>query len=109
MVLLVDDNVDILETCQQALEEEGFHVIPCTSGVEAIQAFYTHQEEINTVITDYYMPEMDGLELIQTLRMHQPSIKTILISGNFSGVLPHNIILLNKPFSFEALVAEIRG
>ncbi len=107
MILLVDDDADILETCQFALEENGHHVISCSSGYEAIKAFHTHQEEIDAVVTDYNMPEMDGLELIQNLRMRQPNIKTILISGNFSDHLPHNIILLQKPFSFDALLSKI--
>ncbi|MBN4058133.1 response regulator [Mariprofundus ferrooxydans] len=108
MILLVDDDLDILETCQQVLEESGFHVISCTSGVEAIKMFHTLQQEINTVITDYNMPIMTGLELIQNMRMHQPSIKTILISGNFSEKLPHNITLIEKPFSFDTLLSEVR-
>lgn len=108
MILLVDDDTDILETCQGALEERGFHVIPCASGQEAIQAFHTHQEEINTVITDYNMPGIDGLELIQSLRMHQPSLKTILISGNYFDDLPNNITFLSKPFTFDALMLAIR-
>lgn len=108
VILLVDDDADVLETCQFVLEAAGFHVIPCTSGAEAIKVFHTYEDEINTVITDYKMPEINGLELIQTLRMHQPSIKTILISGNFSSDLPNNITLLRKPFSFDDLIAHVK-
>ena len=107
VILLVDDDADVLETCQFVLEAAGFHVIPCTSGAEAIKVFHTYQDEINTVITDYKMHD-NGLELIQTLRMHQPSIKTILISGNFFGDLPNNITLLRKPFSFDDLIAYVK-
>jgi len=108
VILLVDDDTDILETCQSALEENGFHVIPCSSGQEAIHAFHTYQEEINTVITDFNMPGINGLELIQNLSMHQPCLKTILISGNYFGDLPNNITLLSKPFTFDALMLAIR-
>jgi len=109
LVLLVDDDLDILEVCELLLKDNGLHVIPCSSAYQAIQAFHTHQEEINTVVTDFHMPDMDGLELIQNLRMHQPSLKSILISGDFDKELPNNITFLRKPFSFETLIQKIKA
>ncbi len=109
MILLVDDNLDMLEACKSILEDHGYHVRSCSTSNEAIQAFHDHQEEIKIVITDYRMPNMDGLELIQNLRMYQPNIKTILISGDFDRKLPNNITFLQKPFSFEALIQEIKA
>ncbi len=107
MILLVDDDPDILEGCEMVLENHGFHVLPCRSGEEALQAFRTCQEEINTIITDYHMPHMDGLELIQRIRMQQPHIHTILISGDFNQALPSGVILLQKPFTMDVLVQAI--
>ena len=109
MILLVDDDLDILEACKFSLETQGFHVMPCSSAYQAIQAFHTHQEEINVVVTDYKMPDMDGVELIHNLRMHQPNIKTILVSGDFDQALPNNVAFLRKPFSLETLIHEING
>ena len=107
MILLVDDDPDILEACEIVLASHGFHVLACRSGEDALQTFRIHQEEINTVITDYHMPHMGGLELIQSIRMQQPSIHSILISGNFDQTLPNNIILLKKPFAMEVLIQAV--
>jgi len=107
LILLVDDDPDILEACGMVLETHGFHVLSSRSGEEALQIFRTHQEEINTVITDYHMPNMDGLELIQSIRMQQPNIHTILISGDFNQTLPNNVILLKKPFAMEVLIQAV--
>jgi len=109
LVLLVDDDLDILEVCELLLKDNGLHVIPCSSAYQAIQTFHTHQEEINTVVTDYRMPNMDGLELIQNLRMHQPDLKCILVSGDFDQKLPNNVTFLRKPFSFETLIQKIKA
>jgi DNA-binding NtrC family response regulator len=107
LILLIDDDPDILEACGIVLEAQNFHVLSCRSGEEALQTFRIHQEEINTVITDYHMPNMDGLELIQSIRMQQPKIHTILISGAFDQELPNNIILLKKPFSMDVLIQAV--
>ncbi len=107
MILFVDDDPDILESTQIALESYHFHVLACQSGEEALQAFRTYQEEINTIITDYHMPHMDGLELIQRIRMQQPNIRAILISGDFNQALPNGVTLFRKPFSMDALIQAI--
>jgi len=109
MILLVDDDPNVLEACQLVLGAHDFHVIPCKSGEEALEAFSTYQEEITILITDYNMPKMNGIELIQTIRMRQPNIKSILISGSFQQKLPSNIMLLKKPFPFETLIQSINN
>ena len=65
-VLLVDDQVDLLETLSEVLEAEGFSVDTAPDGRRALAAFEGRRPEV--VVADVDMPGMDGYELCRRLR-----------------------------------------
>lgn len=65
-VLIVDDSVGIREAMKYSLENEGYEVLVCDNGKNALSCF--NGQEINLVVTDLYMPEMDGIEFIRNVR-----------------------------------------
>jgi CheY-like chemotaxis protein len=65
-VLLVDDNLDALETMQMLLELQGYEVRALSSAREAIQvgpAYHPH-----VCVLDIGLPEFDGYQLARALR-----------------------------------------
>ena len=50
-------------------------------GVEAVEVFRQHQDEIRCVLSDLTMPRMDGWEALTALRKLSPDIPVILSSG----------------------------
>lgn len=65
-ILLVDDENDILEFVSYNLTKEGFQVVTCSNGKEAIQL--AKKENPDLIILDVMMPEMDGIETCHELR-----------------------------------------
>ncbi|MCC7332658.1 MAG: response regulator transcription factor [Flavobacteriales bacterium] len=65
-ILLVDDENDILEFVSYNLNKEGFQVITCNNGKEAIQI--AQKETPDLIILDVMMPEMDGIETCHEIR-----------------------------------------
>lgn len=65
-ILLVDDENDILEFVSYNLNKEGFQVITCKNGREAIQI--AQKETPDLIILDVMMPEMDGIETCHEIR-----------------------------------------
>ncbi len=61
-VLLADDENTLRKNLAQLLEEEGFEVIACRDGTEALRAL--RARSVDAVITDLRMPGIAGMELI---------------------------------------------
>ncbi|KTT59832.1 chemotaxis protein [Pseudomonas oryzihabitans] len=112
--LLVDDSADIVETLQRLLEEEGVVVTAATdshNGLALAQA-----QDFDVILSDIGMPEMDGHEFLRRVRAGDRNVGTpaVALSGygtrldvdkaRAAGFVQH----LNKPVSFEALLAVLR-
>jgi two-component system, chemotaxis family, chemotaxis protein CheY len=65
-VLIVDDSVGIREAIKYSLENEGYEVLVCDNGKNALTCF--DGQDISLVVTDLYMPEMDGIDFIRNVR-----------------------------------------
>jgi len=63
LVLLVEDDADLAEVTQAALEEEGLQVVIAHDGLEGLDLIDKLHPQV--VVTDLVMPVLDGLELIR--------------------------------------------
>ncbi len=80
-VLLVDDEPNILETIQTALQLLGLKVTTARDGQEAVQAFSREPDAFDVVLMDLTMPRMDGREAFLELRSIRPDVRVVLSSG----------------------------
>ena len=80
-VLVVDDETSVREVHQALIEVMGFTVLTARDGVEAVEVFQQHKDEIRLVLSDLSMPRMDGWETMSALRKLAPDIPVILCSG----------------------------
>lgn len=62
-MLLVEDDADLAEVTQAALEEEGLQVVIAHDGLEGLDLIDKLHPQV--VVTDLVMPVLDGLELIR--------------------------------------------
>jgi PAS domain S-box-containing protein len=80
-VLLVDDEEMVREMAAAMLTRLGFTVLAARDGIEAIEVFLQHRNQIRLVLTDLTMPRMDGWEVLTALRKLAPDIPVIMASG----------------------------
>lgn len=75
-VVLVEDDRDLADVTQLALELEGLEVSVAYDGREALSLIERVRPDV--VITDLIMPVLDGLQLIERIRsdpaLHPPVI-----------------------------------
>lgn len=76
-ILLVDDENDILEFVSYNLSKEGFQVLTCNNGKEAVQI--AKKENPDLIILDVMMPEMDGIETCHELRSIDKLKDTLIV------------------------------
>lgn len=81
VILVVDDEVDILDSLQLLLERSlsNVRVLTAESGPAAIQVL--KRDPVDLIITDYRMPGMDGLELLAKAAKIAPLTPTVLITA----------------------------
>ena len=110
VVLLVDDDVDLLESWEMAANGAPLQLQFARSADEALAKASARRPDI--VIADYWMPgDLDGIGLLKEVANRWPSARRILMSGappvgSDHGHLP-NVQVLLKPFSFEELLATL--
>ncbi len=80
-VLVVEDDPMVRNMTRIMLGRLGYSVLEAKDGVEAVEVFQQHQQEIHCVISDLTMPRMDGWETLAALRGLSPKIPVILSSG----------------------------
>lgn len=105
-ILVVDDDVQVLKgLCRMLFSIGCLRILPASSPSEAIEIWRENSECIDTVISDFVMPELTGDQLALRLRSDKPGLKVLFISGNDPGSLESAIPLesgenfLQKPFT----------
>ena len=80
-VLLVEDEEMLRNMATAMFKRLGFAVLEAKDGVEAVEVFRQHQDEICCVLCDLTMPRMNGWETLTALRNIAPDVPVILASG----------------------------
>ena len=64
-ILLVEDEQLLRDFMQSHLEARGFHVIPAVDGLQAVDLFYKHKDDISLVFSDMGLPNLGGWGSVQ--------------------------------------------
>lgn len=114
-ILLVDDEPLLRRALWRLLKGGGYNVLSCESGGEAIQACQ-RGEPIDLLLIDVRLrDDVRGPAVADTLRSLRPGLKALFMSGAArealveEGVLPAESLFVEKPFSNESVLHEIRS
>ncbi len=108
-LLLVEDEPMLRRLVETALIRLGFTVLPAKDGVEAMEVFQQHKDEIRCVLCDLTMPRMNGWETLTALRKLAPGLPVVLASGygKAQAMAGHHPELpqafLSKPYQIQEL------
>ena len=108
-VLLIEDEEQVRNMAKIMLTRLGYTVLEAKDGIEAVEIFQLHQDEIRCVLSDLTMPRMDGWETLSALRKLSPDIPVILSSGYdeaqvMAGEHPERPnAFLSKPYQLKGL------
>jgi len=111
-VLLVDDEVDFLDTLSERMKDRGINVSTTTSAEEALKK--VDAESYDAIVLDLMMPEMDGLELLKAIKKKRPELQVILLTGYASvgkGIEAMKfgaVDFLEKPADLKVLTEKIK-
>jgi len=122
-ILVVEDKESMLRMLSEALETEGYNVIPAHDGKEGIEKL--KQEKIDMVITDLKLPGKDGLDVLKESKKITPlspvivmtaygSIETAVEAMKMGAYdfltkpvdIDHLLLLIDRAFENQRMVTE---
>lgn len=111
-VLLVDDEIEFVDTLSERLQSREFNTAVAYSGEEAIESL--NKDLPDVIILDLKMPGIDGLEVLRRVKKEHPETEVIILTGHGSE-REKNIAFelgafayLEKPVNIELLSETIR-
>ncbi|MCS7089850.1 MAG: ATP-binding protein [Verrucomicrobiota bacterium] len=113
-ILAVEDEPALRSMLVNGLRRLGYQVLAASNGIEALQLWQTHRNQIDLLITDMVMPGgLNGKELADRLRAEQPDLKVIFSSGYSPELFDQGVnhlpgAFLPKPFTPAKLAATVR-
>jgi two-component system cell cycle response regulator CpdR len=113
LLLLVEDEVLIAHSLEEALTEAGFEVQLAMKGTEATKALEESGAQIAALVTDVRLPldGPNGFDLAHRARELSATIAVVYMSGDSaadwaSKGVPKSIMLA-KPFAIAQLVTAV--
>lgn len=112
-ILVVEDDERVARFLVRGLKEEGFNTSLCSDGRSALEVGLA--QSFHVILLDWSLPDVDGLTVLKRWREGGVVSPVIMITAR-SGIdntvmgLDHGADdYLEKPFSFEELLARIRA
>jgi two-component system OmpR family response regulator len=112
-VLVVDDEPNIRELVQVALQFHGCAVTTAATGKDALRQAETDRPDL--IVLDVVLPDLDGFEVCRRLRSGGNEVPVIFLtardtsSDTVTGLALGGDDYVTKPFSVESLVARVRA
>ena len=113
-VLVVDDDATVRLFAKEALAFAGFQVLMASDGVEGVEIYRDHADQIDVVLLDMTMPRLDGEETFRELRRIRPDVAVVLSSGYNEQDATHRFAgkglagFLQKPYRTAQVIERVR-
>jgi two-component system, OmpR family, alkaline phosphatase synthesis response regulator PhoP len=113
-ILVVDDEEDIRELVELNLSREGYQVLTCETGEQALERVFSKAPDL--VVLDLMLPGIDGLEVCKRLKAdpktQQIAVVMLTAKGEEADIVTGLELgaddYVTKPFSGKVLVARVR-
>ncbi len=111
-LLLVDDEVEFMQTLMRRMKKRKVDVTGVNSGEEALA--YLSRNPIDVVVLDVKMPGMDGIETLREIKKRMPLTEVIMLTGHANlevaveGMEIGAFDYLMKPINIDDLLYKIQ-
>ncbi len=111
-VLLVDDEVEFLETLVKRMKKRDLDVEGLNSSREALDRM--DREPCDVLVLDVKMPGMDGIDTLREIKKRHPLVEVIMLTGHadvevaIQGMELGAFDYLMKPMDIDDLLYKIQ-
>ncbi|HWS98728.1 MAG TPA: response regulator [Pyrinomonadaceae bacterium] len=109
---MIEDQEDLAELYEAALEEAGYKVRAAFTGEEGIAEFRANGAD--AVLLDMTLPEMHGTQVLHEIRSANAKVPVIVISAETSEQLREQCerlgvqAYLSKPVNYDAMLTTLK-
>lgn len=113
-ILVVDDDIDILDSTSQILNKLGYQVLSASCGTVALDILKENREVVDMVILDMLMPEMSGSDLYPRLKNINPDLRVLVSTGYNRNEQIQQLLdggrngFIQKPYNLSQLIEKVR-
>ena len=110
-VLVVDDQIGMLETFTDILEDKGFSVVTADDGFTAIER--VKEQSFDLIFMDIKMPGINGVQTFREIKKINPEIAVIMMTAYSVEDLVKEAIeegaytVVYKPFDMDKVIQTI--
>lgn len=103
-ILVVDDDVDLLNSCRIILQNAGYRVHTYTNSEKALE--FLKSNRVSLVITDLMMGELDeGVNFVRKVRELYADIPIVMVTG-ISSKLGYDLSPITEEDKEELMIDE---
>ncbi|MBM4308319.1 MAG: response regulator [Deltaproteobacteria bacterium] len=114
-ILVVDDEVDLVETIRFALELEGYDVLVAYNGEEALNQ--ARKENPDLILLDLMLPKLDGYKVCRLLKFDEryKHIPILMLTAKTqekdraTGMETGANEYITKPFEMDGLMKKVKN
>jgi PAS domain S-box-containing protein len=113
-ILIVDDEALLRRFASRCLQRLGYSVLEAADGLEAVQIFERHRDQIDLVLLDLTLPRMAGDEVMTHMLRLCPEQRIVVSTGYSTKQLAEQVHaqgaigFLPKPYDALGLAHEVR-
>ena len=108
-IAIIDDEVDLVNLFQEALENNGFKVCAFTDPIQAFNTLEKKIQEYGLILSDFRMPNLNGHELCTKLILLNPELEVILMSAyDIMECDTSKFTIVKKPILIAQLLQIVR-
>ena len=108
-IAIIDDDVDLVNLFQEALENNGFKVCAFTDPIQAFNILEKKIQEYGLILSDFRMPNLNGYELCTKLILLNPELEVILMSAyDLMECDTSKFTIVKKPIRIAQLLQIVR-
>ncbi|MBI4241386.1 MAG: response regulator [Candidatus Rokubacteria bacterium] len=110
-IMVVDDEVDMLETCARIFRRSGYTCLTAASGQDALALLKLVRADL--ILADLRMPRVDGLTLLRQAKRMAPEIPVVIFTAYVSEASARETLeagaaaYLPKPFTASQLRSAV--
>ena len=115
VILVVDDELDVLDTVRMSLTEWGYHTDTFSDPRTGLDAFRESPTRYSLILTDFRMPGMTGVELAKQAQKIKGDVRVLIMTAfemdnEILGELPtiSKNEILRKPIRLEQLCKAVK-
>jgi two-component system alkaline phosphatase synthesis response regulator PhoP len=114
-ILIVDDEIDLVETIRFPLESEGFTVLAAYNGEDGLNMARTENPDL--ILLDIMLPKLDGYKVCRLLKFDEryKNIPILMLTARaqekdrLMGMETKADEYITKPFDMDELIEKVKA